>query len=295
MLHKACLAIAVWFIPPAVYAQYAPTPTMTVFVDDANDHGEHGTICCTNSSAYTVPSAIAEVANNSFPPEILQQVEKWHKEGTEREAKISGWYSNGQLAIVFHTRKSVLHGMWQTWYQNGQPRDAGSFLRSIPNNEWKSWYGNGKLRSIRQYDAHKLQMVEVAVRQRNPKLAFHTISQEAIKHPDKLKSLLSPGFTLIGSSKNSASYNLPFETCFHNGFFANYFENGIMQQSGFYKDGLKDGLWMQWNADGKMISSGYYFHGTLHGAAKTYNNAGSIQKMTEYKHGKKVFEKKYSQ
>lgn len=294
MLHKVCLAVAMWFNASILHAQYTITPMISLLVEEVASAGNHNLYNSNTRSNNPVLLPLSSQSYKSIPTEVVQQVARWHKEGNERAGKIIGWYANGLQAIVLHTRKSALHGNWQTWHQNGQQRDAGTFVHGMPNGEWKSWYATGKLRSIRQYDAHKLQMVEVAVRQRNPKLAFHTISQEAIKHPEKLKSLLSPGFTLIGSSINSTSYYLPFETCFHDGFFANYFENGIMQQSGFYKDGLKDGLWMQWNADGKMISSGYYFHGTLHGAVKTFNNAGTIQKMTEYKHGKKIFSRNYN-
>jgi hypothetical protein len=150
------------------------------------------------------------------------------------------------------------------------------------------------LHSLRQYDAQKMQMIEIAIRQRNPKLAFHPISQEAIKHPEKLQRLLSPGAALTGAGKNASTYEFPFAACFHHGFFANYFENGTMQQSGYYKDGQKDGLWMQWNYNGNMVASGYYLHGVLHGAKKDFDAAGHLQKMTEYKQGKKVHTKMYS-
>jgi len=293
MLRKACLTIAMWFIAFCVHAQYTITPMISLLVEEVASAGNNNLYSSTNRAINVAPISISAEAKKHLPLELLQLVTKWHKEGNERMGKIAGWYANGMQAIVVHTRKTALHGTWQTWYQNGQLRDAGNFVHNMPNGEWKSWYANGKLRSLRQYDAHKMQMVELAVRQRNPKLAFQLISQEAIRHPEKLRNFLNPWGSVTGIGKNETAYKYPFDQCFHHGFFANYFENGVMQQSGFYKDGLKDGLWMQWNDDGIMVSSAYYLHGLSHGAKKEFNSVGAMQSMTEYKHGKKMFEKNY--
>jgi antitoxin component YwqK of YwqJK toxin-antitoxin module len=294
MLHKACFVVAMWFIAPFVHAQYTIAPMMSLLVEEVPAAGHNDEYFAASRANNPVPLSVLSDAYKLLPVDVLQYVVRWHNEGNDRSAKMTGWYANGQQAIILNTHRSSLHGVWQTWYQNGQLRDAGTFVHNIPNGEWRSWYATGKLRSIRQYDAHKMQMVEVAVRQRNPKLAFHPISQEAIRHPEKMKSLLSPVLAIAGYGRNASTYEYPFEQCLHQGFYANYYENGTMQQSGYYKDGLKDGLWMQWHPDGTMVSSGYYQHGLLHGAKKEFNSVGNMQKMTEYKHGKKVFEKKYS-
>ncbi|HSC53907.1 MAG TPA: hypothetical protein VLC98_09815 [Phnomibacter sp.] len=293
MIHKACICIALCVGASHTHAQYAITPIVSMLVEELTSAGNNSVHYNAKLPSNSLPLSISVNANTALKEDVLSHVTRWHRTTGKHMDEYIGWYANGKQALVVQMRKTSMHGQWQTWYQNGQQRDAGMFVHNKPHGLWKSWYANGKLRSERQYDAHKMQMVELAVRQRNPKLAFSPISKQAIQQPQKLQQYFSANAGLDKMSKLSASYEFPFAQCLHHGFYANYYENGVLQQSGYYKEGLKDGLWMKYAEQGNLNASGYYDEGRLHGPKKEYNSSGALQKLSEYKHGKKLFEKNY--
>ncbi|MBL0013970.1 MAG: membrane-binding protein [Flavobacterium sp.] len=56
-----------------------------------------------------------------------------------------------------------------------------------------------------------------------------------------------------------------------------YYDNGKIQQEGFFKDGKLEGQWVAYDAQGKKLSVGEYSNGQKVGKWFFYNDAKSSQ------------------
>jgi antitoxin component YwqK of YwqJK toxin-antitoxin module len=62
----------------------------------------------------------------------------------------------------------------------------------------------------------------------------------------------------------------------------NFYPNGAVKDSGYYKNGLREGHWEEWVASGNIRSSGRYIHGKKTGTWSFYDNAGRLRSLITY-------------
>ncbi|MCU0335014.1 MAG: hypothetical protein MUF62_08170 [Chitinophagaceae bacterium] len=239
-----------------------------------------------NAGAQAAASPLPAAVRQSMPA-FYKQVVRWQRTAG-KQAVVRGWYANGQLALEANMQHQQLQGKWQTWYANGSRRDAGSFKKGKPHGEWRGWYASGPLHWLRHFDANKQQAVQIARQQRNPKLNFHPTSVQAA--PAEFLAAAS-----VMALPAAAHTELPFAECLAHGLAENYFENGQVADSGYYSQGLREGVWSHYNAQRLMLQSGYYLHGQRHGAWKQYQPNGALKTLAEYRHGQLHFQKAYQQ
>ncbi|OSZ77528.1 hypothetical protein CAP36_14200 [Chitinophagaceae bacterium IBVUCB2] len=191
-----------------------------------------------------------------------------------------------QLLFSGHVKKQKLHGAWESFYPGNKKLDSGYLRNGVPDGEWKRWDSSGHLLAIRQYDAGKLQQVKEEMRLAHPKKYFYTLS--ALYKTDRLQALyaISAAYSfsfnqqkrsmqsllqMVENNSNTANSYIPvFNECLHHGLYMNFFAGGIARDSGYYKNGLRDGVWLHRNS-----AAGYYFIGS-------YKNGSPVKEWKQY-------------
>jgi antitoxin component YwqK of YwqJK toxin-antitoxin module len=240
-----------------------------------------------NAQGSAARNYLPEAVVNLLPNGLQQKVDRWENAGHKGRI-ITGWYANGQKAVVFAHKGGHLHGQWQTWYENGVKKEQGHFSNGHPDGTWQFWYRSGSLKSERNFSAAKLQAINIASRQRNPKLQFVPVTG---KEPSsKETTTIHP--EIAEGTRGILHIDLPFHKAVHEGDFVNFSEDGRIVAQGKFLNGLRDGQWLYYQpTDGKTIT-GYYIHGSKHGPWRELAGDTLIS-LSEYKAGKLVFQKHY--
>jgi antitoxin component YwqK of YwqJK toxin-antitoxin module len=202
-----------------------------------------------------------------------------------------------QKLFATATHKGKLNGNWKSWYANGQVCDSGKLVNNLPDGEWKHWNEKGELISIRNYNASKFHRVTDEMNRYHPKRHFYHLStlyqqnnQAALYYIDATYSFpgkRKPEYATIkelvlSNITDHNNYKPVFEQCLHEGEFVNYFQGGVIKDSGYYKDGLKQGKWLH-----RDSAEGGYWHGTYEQGVKTkewkyYDRAGKMISIIVY-------------
>ena len=204
-------------------------------------------------------------------------------EGTLQQAAPNGSSFKGQI------KKGKLHGSWESRYANGQLLDQGTLVKGIPHGEWKVWNAAGQLIAVRTYDADLFQRVKREVELNHPKQYSFAVTARYKKEGRDAVKFLKAGSSFVqqhtlltnnlaqlvqDNSSDPGHYHPVFNDCLHHGLYINYFENGLVKDSGYYKDGLREGVWTHRTAEG--LWKGAYKNGIRYNEWKMYNAAGKL-------------------
>lgn len=224
------------------------------------------------------------------------------------DGKLTGYYPNGNKQYDGYTRKEDLHGAWNSWYPDGQPLDAGFLQKGIPDGKWSGWYANGNPRFIRTYASDKWQQLQQEKTRYHPKRVSMPITQlwvenkkQATKYTNAVNTFCNPAAcsrnrneTLaqrINDNVSTDHYHPLFENGLLHGTFVNYFPDGSVKDSGVYRNGLPEDLWIKWTDDKKFYWKGYYHHGMKNKEWKLYSSTGRLIRILFFKDGKYVWRK----
>lgn len=187
-----------------------------------------------------------------------------------------------------------LHGAWQSWYSGGQRLDSGMLQHGIPHGEWRHWDSSGNLLAIRQYDAVKFQRITEEMKLQHPRRRFYALTalyqknrQSALRYLSVAGSFPIPAHDKPGlqqrteNNSRGKGYYPAFEACLHHGLYMNFHANGQVKDSGYYKDGLPDGLWLHADQNG-FTWQGAYKSGTRILEWKQFNKAGQLLLIVFY-------------
>lgn len=226
----------------------------------------------------------------------------------EREGAVQIAASNG-ASFTGQTKKGKLHGSWQSRYANGQLLDEGTLVKGVPNGEWKVWNAAGQLIAVRTYNADLFQRVKREVELNHPKQYSFALTARYKKEGRDAVKFLQAGSSFVqqralrtnnlatlvqDNSSDPAHYHPVFNDCLHHGLYMNYFDNGMVKDSGYYKEGLRDGVWMHRTAEG--LWKGAYKNGIRYNEWKMYNAAGKLSLIIFYNsNGKETGRKKMGQ
>jgi antitoxin component YwqK of YwqJK toxin-antitoxin module len=218
-------------------------------------------------------------------------------------------YDNGVILFSGNVRKHRLHGQWQSWYANQVRCDSGRLVKGVPSGEWKHWNSSGQLIALRTYDANRLQRVKDEIRRNHPKetvfplVALHRKnSAKANRYMQAGYSFGYNGFHYRVSLEEAVKHNITdgnryrplFDECLHHGLFLNYYDNGMVRDSGYYKYGLRNGVWIHREKDGSY-ESGLYKNGMKQQEWKVYDANNNILSVAFFdRKGLMEWEKKIS-
>lgn len=201
-------------------------------------------------------------------------------------------YKEGALLIAATIKNHLLQGRWQSNYTNNQLLDEGNLEKGVPDGLWQSWYPNGQLRSVRHYSAQLFNSIQKDVQLNHPKISRFVITarykkegrsvlhvfQSTYSFSDSKKELPSNPVELTQNNRSNPNlYHPPFSNALHHGAYINYFENGSTKDSGYYKEGLKEGLWMHRADTVAGVWKGFYKHGFKEKEWKYYSTSGKLK------------------
>jgi len=184
-------------------------------------------------------------------------------------------YVSEQLIYKGQVRKQKLNGEWQSRYTNNQLLDSGYLQNGIPDAVWKRWDSSGQLLAIRHYDADRLQRVKEEMRLNHPKRNFYPLTalyknnkaaalyylRAAYSFSTKQHSYQTLQQLVENNAHSHHSYHPVFNESLHHGLYMNFFPNGIAKDSGYYKNGLREAVWLHRNSPGGSYFTGAYKNG----------------------------------
>lgn len=203
---------------------------------------------------------------------------------------------NNSTQLRASVKNKKLHGQWQSHYNNNQLLDSGNIIKGIPDGVWKTWYPGGQLRTVRTYDADLFFRVKNDIELNHPKFSRFVITERYKKEGRAVLNVLQTSYS-FGSSpkiksitplelvelnnKYPSAYHPPFNASLHHGLYINYFENGVAKDSGYYKEGLKEGLWIHRDAQSGTCK-GMYKQGIRQKEWKYFTPAGKLALIIFY-------------
>jgi hypothetical protein len=201
----------------------------------------------------------------------------------------------------------IRNGYWVSWYANARRLDSGLIQKGVADGQWKGWYKDGSPRFVRTYSAEKWQQFQHEKSRYHPKRTslpitrlFHENKNEAEKYLNAINTFCagqncagkneSPQLT-VRLNAEGEHYHPVFEQGLLHGLFVNYFPGGAVKDSGNYKDGLPEGLWLKWTDDKKYYWKGYFQHGHKNKEWKLYTANDKLVRVVLYENGKLLWRK----
>lgn len=77
-------------------------------------------------------------------------------------------------------------------------------------------------------------------------------------------------------------YQPPFETCLHHGLLMNFFESGEVKDSGYYNNGLPEGIWLHRATAGGSYWTGAYKNARRWQEWKKFSGSGKLLVIVFY-------------
>ena len=203
---------------------------------------------------------------------------------------ITGLYPDGSTRYNAEVKNSRLHGTWKSWYPNNNAHDEGNLVKGVPNGEWKVWYPNGNLRFIRTYSSDKFKRITQEFTRPHPKMPNYPLTTIYQKDRRKATNRLRSSYSFYEALATN-TYTPAFVNCLHHGLYMNFYESGLRKDSGFYKNGLRDGIWIEGSHE-NIFWTGTYSNGVKTGIWKQF--AGKrLTEMVEYRGGREHWKRTY--
>ncbi|WP_127126985.1 toxin-antitoxin system YwqK family antitoxin [Pseudoflavitalea rhizosphaerae] len=260
------------------------------------------------SSQNKISYAIPRTLPSPIPALSVAAFQKLHiDDHLSRDGdQLTGLNAGGDTIFVSGVKRNQLQGNWMSFYKPGQVLDSGRMQKSVPDGEWKTYYPDGTLRTIRTYNAEKLAYVKNEIQRKDGRSTFFALTGIARKNMNAARHLLTAGYSYhaldndhseeqvisltkrVERNAGQNSYHAPFTQCLHHGLYVNFFPDGKTKDSGYYKNGVRDGLWNEWNNDATVLAVGSYKQGRPNGDWKFYNKQGKLLYIQLYSHNGKL-------
>jgi antitoxin component YwqK of YwqJK toxin-antitoxin module len=211
---------------------------------------------------------------------------------------------NDKLLYSTTVKNKRLCGKWQSWYQNGVNCDSGTLVNNLPDGEWKYWNEHGQLMAIRTYSANKFHQVLDEMQRYNPKRNFYYLSslfqhnrQAALQHLNVDYSFPKAGTSnshkslrelVIANISGIHFYKPVFDHCLQHGLYMNFFADGTVKDSGYYKNGLRFGKWIHRDTVGGTWRQGAYHNGDKIKEWKLFSKEDKLLELIFYNNNGKI-------
>lgn len=195
-----------------------------------------------------------------------------------------------RFLFMANVKNHRLHGAWLSFYPQAQKLDEGIMVKGVPDGVWKTWYPNGQLKSVRNYNADLFFKVQSDIDLNHPKISRFVLSDRYKKEGKKVLQVLSANYSfrihqksipadlalLVSQNQQQPfDYHPPFKNALHHGLYMNYFESGALQDSGYYNQGLRSGLW-EHHLENGTYWRGLYKNGIRINDWKYYSSEGKL-------------------
>lgn len=177
------------------------------------------------------------------------------------------WYANGNLEWEGHYTKGIHTGKWISYHSNGAKSAEGTYDESGSGNLVDTYteydYRGTMTTRISGYNQGKTNGTEIIYYPDGTVQSKLVIQDDVIKHIDC--------FDLTGKNIYTTDEK---EGVLHYKFF---YPEGTLKREGDYKNGLKTGVWKEYNVLGKLINELNWMDGLQSGVQKQYYTNGKLQ------------------
>ena len=174
--------------------------------------------------------------------------------------------------------------------------------KGIPDGKWRGWYQHGQPQFIRTYSFDKWQQFQNEKGRYHPKRVslfitklFHENKKQAEKYTTAINTFCAvqncnrmneEQQQTIDNNGTQKHYHPIFEHGLLHGIFVNYFPDGAVKDSGMYRNGLPEDLWIKWTDDKQFYWEGHYHHGARNKEWKLYAANGKLIRIVSFREGK---------
>lgn len=193
------------------------------------------------------------------------------------------WHENGQKSIEGTYTSGSKDGLWTEWYTNGQKSIEGTYINGSEDGSWTYWNKNGEKVEINYPDMSIMpaNLDDPRVRE---KLLAKSVEKNNLQNSGWVKSSGS-----VHSARLTKYYKglTRFEQGKKHGPSLTWFEDGLKDEEGSYKDNKKDGLWTIWYLNGQKQSEGAYKDDKKDSLWTAWYSNGQKQWKATYREGKR--------
>lgn len=172
------------------------------------------------------------------------------------------YYENGQLKTHLKLLNNERHGVCKSYYENGALKEEIPYKNGDEHGDFVQYHQNGKIRTKgKAVDGNLYGIVK--------------------------------DYWENGNLKKEVEYNASLDKHFNSrdGKYTAYFENGLTEETGYYSNGQKSGLWKDYVKTGKLKQEATYKNGELNGVFKFYfykNKSNNLSTEGIYKNNERV-------
>lgn len=215
------------------------------------------------------------------------------KEGIEKE-----FYSNGSVKSEYFYRNGEIDGYFRSYLPTGGPKAEGFFQNGEREGAWEYYYNHGAVDSREFYVDGKLNGADREY-EVNEELAFedwyeYGVYKGMIQY-DSVGKVFNNSLLNNFSGKVRMLYpnkRVKYEANYANGSkvdepLVHYYPDGTISRKESYKNGLREGLYEEYNRFGKLSERSWFKNGVLDSLSLDYSLYGKLLDSTQYDLGKK--------
>ena len=200
-----------------------------------------------------------------------------YKNGKIHGLKI-GWHSNGKKAAEAHFKHGKKHGLETEWFPSGLKQKENNFNNGRPDGTWITWNENGKKSAESTFDYGK----PLSFKGWNEKGELKLSKKET-----DYTQVGTANFAEIEKREDGLHYKRGDESPYSGkAYEASLFGN--KRKEGNFKNGLKDGLWIEWDESQRKISQIPYREGKLHGISLHWGPVNRELYRYNYENGEEI-------
>ena len=201
-----------------------------------------------------------------------------YKNGKIHGLKI-GWHSNGNKAAETNFQHGKKHGLETEWFPSGLKQKEMNFNNGRPDGTWITWNENGKKSAESTFDYGK-------------PLSFKGWNEKGELKFSKKETDYTPvgtaNFAEIEKREDGLHYKRGDESPYSGKVYEASFYYGNKRKEGNFKNGLKDGLWIEWDELQRKISQIPYREGKLHGISVHWGTVNRELYRYNYENGEEI-------
>lgn len=197
----------------------------------------------------------------------------WYKNG-QRIGEYKEWYRKNQLKKhCWYNDTGKKHGEYKKWYEDGLLKIHCFYKDSLLDGEYIKWNRKHHIEEIHCfYDNGVLH---------GPSLNYITVESKYTSIPDKshyVHTTYKHG-KLHGKWVKKTKSGRKIEQCYYdndiiNGVYVRWYDKKPyrIEEYGHYTNGMKDGIWLEWDSDGKLRWKINYSNDLRYGVFQKYQH-----------------------
>lgn len=191
------------------------------------------------------------------------------------QGEYTTYYKNGKKESISKYKNDSIVGYYVDYHKNGKLSAQGWYKNSLRHGEWHNYHIDGTINSINYYHSGKL----------NGAQKYHN-------GKGKVSRITKYKYDVLYSDEFLDEDGIVFETLLYGDKKGKYtlqlkYNNGKVERSVDYVNGVKHGNYNYFDFYGNKITSGKYLNGNIDGELIWYFKDGSIESSMNYVNAKK--------